>query len=159
MPHPWTRRAVLVARALVARGEESLRLFDIAADIGGGAEPDYGDAMVLVRRARRLRALGSVDAGVAALRARASLERVGARGWVRLLDESLASVPPSMTHALLESLSPEERIVADLVLQGLKNKEIAARLFISLRTVELRLTHIYRKTGARSRSHLASLLV
>jgi DNA-binding NarL/FixJ family response regulator len=44
------------------------------------------------------------------------------------------------------------------VREGYRNKEIAAALFISLRTVELRLTHIYRKVGARSRSHLAALL-
>ena len=159
MPHPWTRRAVIVGRALVARGEESRRLFDAAADAASGAQPDYADAMLLVRRARRLRALGAAETAVAALRARTILERIGARGWVRLADDSVAPASPSAAHALLDRLTPEERLVADLVLQGLQNKEIAARLFISLRTVELRLTHVYRKTGARSRAHLVSMLV
>jgi DNA-binding NarL/FixJ family response regulator len=62
-------------------------------------------------------------------------------------------------HAsLLASLSPEERAVVDLVVRGLHNKEIAATLYLSVRTVELRLTHIYRKVGARSRAHLVSLM-
>ena len=48
--------------------------------------------------------------------------------------------------------------MVDLVLKGLRNKEIAATLYVSVRTVELRLTRVYRKAGARSRSHLVALL-
>jgi len=62
------------------------------------------------------------------------------------------------TAAQLELLSADERAVADLVVRGLHNKEIAAALYLSVRTVELRLTHIYRKVGARSRAHLVSLM-
>ncbi|MEN2740801.1 LuxR C-terminal-related transcriptional regulator [Microbacterium sp. X-17] len=158
MPHPWTQRAVLVGRALVARGEESRRLFDAAAHAAASADPGYESAMLLVRRARRLRALGAVDLEFAALQARTSLERVGARGWARLFEHSVTVAPAPVSPTLLDELTIEERSVVELVLQGMQNKEIAARLFISLRTVELRLTHIYRKTGARSRSHLVSLV-
>ncbi|MEB0222366.1 helix-turn-helix transcriptional regulator, partial [Pseudomonas sp. AB12(2023)] len=48
--------------------------------------------------------------------------------------------------------------VAELVQQGKRNKEIAAELFVSLRTVEVRLTRTYNKLGAKSRSHLIALL-
>lgn len=56
------------------------------------------------------------------------------------------------------SLTAQERDVVALVSQGLRNRDIAAALFISLRTVELRLTGIYRKLGVSSRVHLVALL-
>jgi DNA-binding CsgD family transcriptional regulator len=53
------------------------------------------------------------------------------------------------------SLTPAERDVARLVAEGLPNKEIADRLFISPRTVQTHLTHIYGKLGVTSRVQLA----
>jgi predicted ATPase/class 3 adenylate cyclase/DNA-binding CsgD family transcriptional regulator len=53
------------------------------------------------------------------------------------------------------SLTPTELDVARLVSQGLANKEIAARLFVSPRTVQTDLTHIYTKLGLTSRVQLA----
>ncbi|MFJ4038681.1 AAA family ATPase [Microbacterium sp. NPDC090007] len=55
------------------------------------------------------------------------------------------------------TLSPQEKEVVELVGRGLRNREIAAALYISLRTVELRLTGIYRKLGVSSRAHLIAL--
>ena len=53
------------------------------------------------------------------------------------------------------SLTPAERDVARLVGEGLANKEIAAQLFVSPRTVQSHLTHIYAKLGVTSRVQLA----
>src|SRR5699024_1371492 len=58
----------------------------------------------------------------------------------------------------LGELSDEERKVAELVRMGLKNREIAERIFVSLRTVELRLTAVYRKLDVGSRTELVSRL-
>ena len=53
------------------------------------------------------------------------------------------------------SLTPAEREVARLVAEGLANKDIAARLFVSPRTVQTHLTHMYGKLGITSRLQLA----
>jgi predicted ATPase/class 3 adenylate cyclase/DNA-binding CsgD family transcriptional regulator len=52
------------------------------------------------------------------------------------------------------SLTPAERDVVRLVSEGLGNKDIAARLFISPRTVQTHLTHVYTKLGLTSRVQL-----
>ncbi len=53
------------------------------------------------------------------------------------------------------SLTPTERDVVRLVSEGLGNKDIATRLFISPRTVQTHLTHVYTKLGVSSRVQLA----
>lgn len=52
----------------------------------------------------------------------------------------------------LEMLTPREREVLGLVVQGATNAEIAERLYISVNTVTRHLTHIYAKTGTRGRA-------
>jgi DNA-binding CsgD family transcriptional regulator len=52
------------------------------------------------------------------------------------------------------SLTPAERDVARLICEGLANKEIATRLFVSPRTVQAHLSHIYTKLGIASRVQL-----
>jgi len=53
------------------------------------------------------------------------------------------------------SLTPTERDVVRLVSEGLANNDIAARLFVSPRTVQTHLTHVYTKLGLSSRVQLA----
>ncbi|VEG40669.1 regulatory protein LuxR [Mycolicibacterium flavescens] len=53
------------------------------------------------------------------------------------------------------SLTPTELGVVRLVAEGLANKDIAARLFVSHRTVQTHLTHVYTKLGLASRVQLA----
>src|SRR5690242_10074062 len=57
------------------------------------------------------------------------------------------------------SLSRREREVAALVVEGLTNKEIAARLFISERTVDGHLEHVREKLGVTSRAQIAAWFV
>jgi len=52
-------------------------------------------------------------------------------------------------------LTPAERRVAELVGAGHSNPEIAAAMYISVKTVEANLTRIYRKLGVRGRVDLA----
>lgn len=52
------------------------------------------------------------------------------------------------------SLTPMEQDVVRLVQEGLGNKDIGVRLFISPRTVQTHLTHVYTKLGLSSRMQL-----
>jgi DNA-binding CsgD family transcriptional regulator len=54
-----------------------------------------------------------------------------------------------------DSLSPREREILDLVVQGSTNREMARALFITERTVKVHLRHIYEKLGVRSRTEAA----
>jgi DNA-binding CsgD family transcriptional regulator len=53
-----------------------------------------------------------------------------------------------------DALTPTEQDVVRLVTEGLANKDIAARLFVSPRTVQSHLTHVYSKLGVSSRVQL-----
>lgn len=98
-------------------------------------------------------------------RIRSSGPKVGAKG---ILGKSVSDSPGSLRSTVpeapvrgaevLRKLSPGERQVVERVLSGLRNKEIAALLGVSLRTVETRLTNVYKKTGASSRAHLVALI-
>jgi DNA-binding CsgD family transcriptional regulator len=54
-------------------------------------------------------------------------------------------------------LTGREREIADLVAAGRTNKEIAAQLVLSTRTIEAHLRNIFAKLGVRSRVELARL--
>jgi DNA-binding CsgD family transcriptional regulator len=56
------------------------------------------------------------------------------------------------------ALTPQELTVARLVSDGASNREVAAALFVTEKTVEAHLTRIYRKLGLRRRGQLAQAL-
>ena len=55
-------------------------------------------------------------------------------------------------------MTAQERQIAELARDGLTNPEIGARLFLSPRTVEWHLRHVFMKLGIRSRRELFSAL-
>jgi DNA-binding CsgD family transcriptional regulator len=57
----------------------------------------------------------------------------------------------------LENLTPQELQTARLVAEGLSNRQVAERMYVSPRTVEYHLSHAYQTLGVRSRSELARL--
>jgi DNA-binding NarL/FixJ family response regulator len=61
----------------------------------------------------------------------------------------------AVAHSWHSPLTVRELQVMDLVEQGMKNKEIAAALTISIGTVKIHLKHIFEKTGIRGRYGLA----
>jgi DNA-binding CsgD family transcriptional regulator len=58
-----------------------------------------------------------------------------------------------------DSLTPTELLVVELVAEGLGNREIAEKLFISVPTVKSHLTHVYTKLSMRSPSELGTAYV
>lgn len=66
-----------------------------------------------------------------------------------------ATAPPSV----LDSLTAAERQVAERVAHGLTSRKIAEELFVSPRTVDAHLTHIYRKLDINTRARLAALVM
>ena len=64
--------------------------------------------------------------------------------------------PRAPGTAGLAALSAREREIAALVAEGLTNREIGARLFLSEKTVETHLTRVFRKLGVRSRAQVAA---
>jgi DNA-binding CsgD family transcriptional regulator len=55
----------------------------------------------------------------------------------------------------MDELTPQERQIAQLLAEGRTTREAAAALFISPKTVEYHLRHVYLKLGIRSRAALA----
>ncbi|MFL6111930.1 MAG: LuxR C-terminal-related transcriptional regulator [Catenulispora sp.] len=69
-----------------------------------------------------------------------------------------APEPATTANQPAPDLTAAEQRVVTLVAEGLPNREIAAALFLSIKTVEAVLTGVYRKLGIRSRTQLAVLL-
>lgn len=94
----------------------------------------------------------------------AAYERVGAHPWVdqtaRLLRGLAVPVPRRRRRARAkqgwEALTDAEWLVAELAAEGLTNPQIGERLFISRRTVQTHLAHIFDKLGIASRVELAT---
>jgi DNA-binding CsgD family transcriptional regulator len=99
------------------------------------------------------RALRRKEARETLERALGMFEALGARLWAKKARGELARIggrAPSRGD-----LTPAERAIAGLVAQGMKNREVAAELVVSVHTVESALTQVYRKLGVRSRAELA----
>ncbi len=95
----------------------------------------------------------------------ALLIRAGAQEWRQrietLLDDVDSMPSPGATQAGLDgfdALTMREREIADLVLTGASNKEIAAKLFVSVRTVEFHVRNVLAKIGVVSRVELRARL-
>jgi predicted ATPase/DNA-binding CsgD family transcriptional regulator len=90
----------------------------------------------------------------------AHLARARAVPTERVVAQALREPDPAATDspagAAPSRLTPREREVADLIAAGLPNKEIAASMVISVRTVETHVQHIMNKLGCTARSQIAA---
>jgi DNA-binding CsgD family transcriptional regulator len=148
------------ARALVAEGEEATAQFEAALARRGHALPFdlariqllYGEHL----RRERLR----TDSRVQLRAALDGFERLGAEPWaerarteLRASGETARRRDPSTTA----ELTPQESQVARLVADGLSDKEVAAQLFLSPRTIDCHLRNVFAKLSITSRTQLARL--
>jgi DNA-binding CsgD family transcriptional regulator len=104
-----------------------------------------------LRRAKRRSA--ARDALAQAL---AGFERLGAAHWIDRARAEMSRIGGRRPAGA--ALTPTERRVAELASQGSSNKEIAAALFVTPKTVDTQLSRIYRKLGVHSRTALANRL-
>jgi DNA-binding CsgD family transcriptional regulator len=117
------------------------------------AEFAYGSWL---RRQRRV-----VESRAPLRAARAAFEAVGARTWAHHADQELRATGErgwQPTSSRRDLLSPQETQIADLAAQGLSNREIGQRLFLSHRTVSSHLYRMFPKLGVTSRGQLAGAL-
>ncbi|SMY11377.1 helix-turn-helix transcriptional regulator [Brevibacterium jeotgali] len=159
-PSRWGELSAQRCEALLASGTESLEIFRRVLRGWRPVDSDQEKARTLAAYAQRLRDLGAKsDAADPLLAALTLYERTGDRVRARSLTPvEVREVAVRPENTLLTQLSEEERRVVDLVREGCRNREIAEKIFVSLRTVEIRLTGIYRRFGVRSRTELVAKL-
>lgn len=152
----WGAIALARSRAIVAPDDAAMPAFTAAVTMFGPTESPYERARTLSAMADRQDALGLPHE---ARRTRSMMveafDTAGVLGWP---GQKEAGSPQDEEENLLMLLSEEEIAIARQVQDGMRNREIAESLYLSVRTVELRLTHIYRTLGVRSRSHLVAEL-
>jgi DNA-binding CsgD family transcriptional regulator len=140
----------------------------VAALAGHAAALATGNAAGLEAAGRSLEAAGASLLAAEAFTAAASAYRSDglarlASTSARLADELMAACGDVRTPGLAASGTPEgltrrEREVAGLAAAGASSREIAAKLFLSVRTVDNHLQNIYSKLGVTSREELARIL-
>ena len=167
-PLAGPRAAAGRAQALVAlaRGETAR-----AVELAGAAVADAErvDGALDVARARLIagRALAASDRDGALLALAAAEQASATAGAARVRDEALQEQrrlgrrvgrggERGRAGGGVGALSPREREVAGLVADGRTNREIAARLFLSEKTIETVLSRVFRKLGVRSRVEVAA---
>ena len=137
-------------RAALAAHEEDNRPFDVAR-----TRLLYGEWL---RRDKR-----KADARAQLRIALETFERIGAAPWAERARTELTATGTTGTsgrtaeHGPSASLTPQESQIVRLAAQGLSNKDIAAQLFLSARTVGHHLYKAYPKLGVASRGELADL--
>lgn len=164
LQRPWMSavgargRAALFAadgdlKAAEMRADEAIDIHDLFPAPFERARTQLLLAQIQRRRRRSRRAFDTFAA------AHDAFTQIGSPVWAeraRLELHSSAGVPPSPQPS--PTLTSTERRVAERAAGGLSNRDIAAELFISAKTVEMNLSRAYRKLGIRSRSQLYNKL-
>jgi DNA-binding NarL/FixJ family response regulator len=157
---PWIRglaeRAGGVLVATEGDPESALPLLQSAAERfeHTGHRPDLARTLFARGRAQ-VRAGHRTLAADALADARDRFDAMGAARWAARAAAELERVAPGRSTG---ELTATEQRVAALVAEGMKNRQIAQALFVSVATVEAHLTRMYRKLDISSRSELTRLV-
>jgi ATP/maltotriose-dependent transcriptional regulator MalT len=154
---PSGRAMALRCRALMADGHDAQGLFEQAIELHGEAGDPFGQARSRLLLGERLRRTGLRRPARELLDAAAeTFDHLGAEPWaVRAGEEQGRSARRlRVAEEARDELTPSEHQVASLVVQGFSNRDIAQRMFLSVKSVEAHLTRIYRKLDVRSRFQL-----
>ncbi|GAB3416551.1 ATP-binding protein [Flindersiella endophytica] len=163
MAEPWTDALVLRCQALLSTDDSAEDLYVRALARHPVDERPFDRARTTLlygewlRRARR-RAEAREHLDVA----RRLFDHLGARPWAERATGELAAIGGSRQQraapAKASRLTPQELQIAELAAAGLSNRDIAAQLFLSPRTVAYHLYKVYPKLDIRSRAELSKVL-
>jgi DNA-binding CsgD family transcriptional regulator len=155
--------ASLRVLGLVEDGEEGIGRLRAAVEVLAGSEARLEHARALVDLGAALRRANQRAEARERLRDSVDLaRRVGALGLARRANEEIAATgarPRKVLQTGVDALTASERRVAQLAAEGMSNKEIAQTLFVTIKTVEVHLSHAYRKLGISSRAQLDKVLL
>lgn len=157
---PWALARAARCRGLLADAgeleacfEEALQLHERTPDAFETARTRLAYGGCLRRAHKRARAREE-------LRAAAGIfQRLGAQAWVNQADAELAATGETARRrdvSTLDQLTPQELRIARLLADGMTTRETAAAIFVSPKTVEYHLGHVYQKLGIHSRNELAA---
>ena len=159
---PWASAAIARCRGLLADEETFAEAFAEALRLCTDSVSPFERARTELVYGERLRRAGRrLDSREQLRSALDQFERLGASSWAERAREELRASGETARKrdpALVDELTPRELEIALQVADGGTNKEVAARLFLSPKTVELHLGRVYRKLGIRSRTELARLM-
>jgi DNA-binding NarL/FixJ family response regulator len=161
---PRMRLVSLGVQALVTEGEEAFGLFEDAVRTPGAGRFPFDLARVQLAYGERLRRnLNSVRAREVLHEALAAFESMGAVPWANRTKDELRAARDPNSRALLTpdaiQLTPQEQAIAELAAEGMSNKQIAERLYLSPRTVSGHLYRVFPKLGITSRAALRDALL
>jgi DNA-binding CsgD family transcriptional regulator len=159
----WAAAGAAYGRALIADGPEAEALFQRALQLHERDPRPFDRARTQLAFGESLRRSGRrVDARRPLRLSLETFDELGAGPWgerarreLRASGESARRRDPS---TVIE-LTPQEHQVVRLVKEGMSNRDVAGRLFLSPRTVEYHLSHVYQKLGVRSRGELVALVL
>ncbi len=161
LDRPWPLSVALRCRGVLLAAENhlahALGAFEQALVHHGRAEDPFQHARTLLALGitqRRAKQRGAARASLE--HAMVTFERLGAPLWVEKTRGELGRIGGRAPGG--GELTATEQRLAELVSEGHSNKEIAARLFLTPKTVGTKLSRIYAKLGVRSRTELAHLL-
>jgi ATP/maltotriose-dependent transcriptional regulator MalT len=154
----WALAASGRCRGLLAEEGRFEREFAGALGWHGRTPTPFERARTELCFGERLRRAGRRVQARAQLRAAlATFERLGARPWADRVQSELRASEHVRRRAAsaAEELTPQELQVALVVVTGATNRQAAATLFLSPKTIEFHLRNIFRKLDVRSRTELA----
>jgi DNA-binding CsgD family transcriptional regulator len=151
---PWALAIATRCRGLLSANEEVLESA-LAYDADERWPFERGRTLLVLGRVQR-RARRKAAAKQSLERALEIFEELPASLWAQRARDELGRI--GLRRAAPGELTASERRVAELAAAGLTNREVAARLFMSPKTVEANVARAYRKLGIRSRAELGARL-
>jgi DNA-binding CsgD family transcriptional regulator len=157
----WAKSAAARCRGLLAHSDFA-RHFEVALELQAQPHSAFERARTRLCYGARLAKTDQIDAATDQLQSAAAIfEQLGATPWLESTKKMLADIGARHTPGvvvIMQLLTHQELQVAKLVAQGHTNKEAAAALFVSPKTIEAHLGSIYKKLEIRSRTDLARIM-